>query len=389
MVESIVDHQGKGVNGEFLIRWKAGDQTWAPYREVAHLMAMGRYCELMGVEDPRDLPAKRSTERQGGGKVSSSGIRVLVGRYKGSQDGGLLSFSSPMTHTQSHESLLACASYAQRWRDHSTGIGPPPTGPPPPGFDDYVHLMSLGRTTNQSFDMPTPPPARHNSPAVPGTAVTMPSDTFNHLVDSQVRLAQLSSGRGSAETPRYSNNQVTYRRGRGVFRGVYRNRGTRGRPIPGGLGNNRRSRPSNRLVEVPASSANVMPGGSRWGILGDASDPETISEAGSGVTFGSDTTLANLFGTNVVVSAGGVEAPALGSNGCFPFLGNADDPGPGVSGLANTSVDQWVGGQDTAMEEVGPVASGSGSATARDVDDAAGDGPAAEEGLGAPGNPGI
>ena len=51
IIESIVDYQGKGINSEFQIQWKAGDRTWAPYREVAHLMAMEHYCELtLGAE---------------------------------------------------------------------------------------------------------------------------------------------------------------------------------------------------------------------------------------------------------------------------------------------------------------------------------------------------
>lgn len=57
MVESITAHHGKGTRSEFQIKWNAGDRTWAPYREVAHLIAMDRYCELMGADDPNDLPA--------------------------------------------------------------------------------------------------------------------------------------------------------------------------------------------------------------------------------------------------------------------------------------------------------------------------------------------
>ena len=58
IIEAIVDHHRKGINSDFQILWKAGDKSWAPYRKVAHLMAMERYCELMGTEGPYDLPAK-------------------------------------------------------------------------------------------------------------------------------------------------------------------------------------------------------------------------------------------------------------------------------------------------------------------------------------------
>lgn len=341
VVESVVDYQGKGINSEFLIQWKAGDRTWAPYREVAHLMAMERYCELMGVEDPRDLPAKRSTEH-GGDTVLSSGVRVLVGGFKSGRGGGLSSFTPPMTHTQSHDGLMACASYAQRWRDHSIGIGQPPTGSPPPGFDDYMRLVSGGRAADQSYGSPAQPPIPYQPPVAPNTAVSMPPDAFNHLVDSQVRIMEIATGRRSASPLRGQDYRPGYRRGRGRFRGVFRNRGTRGRPIPGGLGNNQRSRPSNRLVGVPVSSAHVVPEGSGWGILREASDPGAVSEAGSGVTFGSDS-LASLFRNNVVVSADSVGTPTLG-----------------VPGLADPLVDRWVRSQDAVMGEVEPAASGGG-----------------------------
>jgi len=56
IVDSILTHHGKGKGSEFQILWKAGDKTWASYREVAHLNALDRYCELMGVEDAAELP---------------------------------------------------------------------------------------------------------------------------------------------------------------------------------------------------------------------------------------------------------------------------------------------------------------------------------------------
>jgi hypothetical protein len=56
IVDSITTHNGKGVNSEFLIQWKAGDKTWVSYKEVAHLIALERYCELMGVSHPSELP---------------------------------------------------------------------------------------------------------------------------------------------------------------------------------------------------------------------------------------------------------------------------------------------------------------------------------------------
>ena len=55
IVDRIVTHHRKGQGSEFLIQWKAGDRTWATYREVAHLNALDWYCELMGVKDAAGL----------------------------------------------------------------------------------------------------------------------------------------------------------------------------------------------------------------------------------------------------------------------------------------------------------------------------------------------
>ncbi|KAF9641902.1 hypothetical protein BDM02DRAFT_3074218, partial [Thelephora ganbajun] len=56
IVDWIVTHHGKGLGSDsFQILWKAGDKSWAPYREVAHLNALDQYCELMGVKDVSQL----------------------------------------------------------------------------------------------------------------------------------------------------------------------------------------------------------------------------------------------------------------------------------------------------------------------------------------------
>ena len=55
IVDRITTHHGKEMGSEFQIQWKAGDRTWASYREVAHLNALDRYCELMGVRDASEL----------------------------------------------------------------------------------------------------------------------------------------------------------------------------------------------------------------------------------------------------------------------------------------------------------------------------------------------
>ena len=58
IVDRIVTHHGRGMGSEFQILWKVGDTTWASYREVAHLNALDRYCELMGVRNAAEPPSK-------------------------------------------------------------------------------------------------------------------------------------------------------------------------------------------------------------------------------------------------------------------------------------------------------------------------------------------
>jgi hypothetical protein len=74
VVEAIINHQGKGINSEFEIQWKTGDRTWAPYREVAHLIALERYCELMGVSEPGGLPAKRCNDEIKSAEIRASSV---------------------------------------------------------------------------------------------------------------------------------------------------------------------------------------------------------------------------------------------------------------------------------------------------------------------------
>ena len=51
IIDRIVTYHGRGMGSEFQILWKAGDMTWASYREVAHLNALDRYCKLMGIRN--------------------------------------------------------------------------------------------------------------------------------------------------------------------------------------------------------------------------------------------------------------------------------------------------------------------------------------------------
>lgn len=95
IVGAIINHQGKGISSDFLIEWKAGDCTWAPYWEVAHLMAMERYCELMGTKDPSDLPAKQKSSGHETGAILLSSMGVSDELYKGNMEPRKFIISSP------------------------------------------------------------------------------------------------------------------------------------------------------------------------------------------------------------------------------------------------------------------------------------------------------
>ena len=120
VVEAITDHQGTGINSEFQITWKAGDQTWAPYREVAHLMAMDRYCELMGVEGPGDLPAKRDGKGIEAHGIITCSMRVAIEGYKGGNGLGER-FENPnmprgLSHSRSGGSLARLRDEIRAWK---------------------------------------------------------------------------------------------------------------------------------------------------------------------------------------------------------------------------------------------------------------------------------
>ncbi|KAL1940906.1 hypothetical protein VTO73DRAFT_7542 [Trametes versicolor] len=60
LVEDIAGHQWKGRNVEFLVHWSTGEHTWEPLAHCDELKALDDYLALMGVDDWRHLPRKRS-----------------------------------------------------------------------------------------------------------------------------------------------------------------------------------------------------------------------------------------------------------------------------------------------------------------------------------------
>ena len=110
IVESIVSHHGKGTSSKFEVQWKAGDRTWVPYCEVAHPIALDRYCELMGAEGPQNLPASYP-KREEMNDVVVGVIRVVPGGYKTEVSGERDTHLPLMTRTISSKEWSDCALY--------------------------------------------------------------------------------------------------------------------------------------------------------------------------------------------------------------------------------------------------------------------------------------
>ena len=254
IVDAITDHHGRGIRSEFEIQWKAGDQTWAPYREVAHLItmdrevahliamdrevahliAMDRYCDLMGVEEPHDLPARYP------GTTSVAKISLCVtgvGEVRGikwtARDGA---YPSAMTPQLTQAEWAECNAYTHQLDEYLNGGSTPP-GHPPARYLDYKRMVehSYPHRSVATFDVP-----RTLAPREP---VSMPTEALSSIIDAQVKMVGLVLGRNDNRNQQPDSGQpnqvVRYRRqyydrgrrygGRGSARGHY-SRSRPGRP---------------------------------------------------------------------------------------------------------------------------------------------------------------
>ena len=143
---------------------------------------------VMGVGDPRDLPSKWASTDVGKGKVLISHVRVLGTGYKSGWLNEGRDAYPPTSQMLLHEAFIACTTYAQEWWEHTLGLHPPPAGPLPPGYDEYLCLSS-GGIPSVHHSQPTHqyiPPA----PA-PTNLISMPPEAFNHLINSQVHMMEI------------------------------------------------------------------------------------------------------------------------------------------------------------------------------------------------------
>ena len=251
-VDAIVAHHGKGMNSEFQILWKAGDKTWAPYREIAHLIALDRYCELMGVENPHDLPASY-TKRDYAENISVSATRVLGGSYKGESLGREGPYLSPMSHPFSDEEWADCVEYALRHACYCHE-GRTHPGATPPHYPEYRRMVEGGYSSYPSnpYSAYYNPPVGQRPANAPGQ-ISMPPEVLSSFFNAQYRVVELMIGRdGRCTVPAgpcpislardfrrpKPTRHARYPRGRenghGRGRGAGRGRFGRGRPFQNG-----------------------------------------------------------------------------------------------------------------------------------------------------------
>ncbi|KIY48909.1 hypothetical protein FISHEDRAFT_12867, partial [Fistulina hepatica ATCC 64428] len=55
-IESVIGHAGKGDETLVRVRWKSGDESWMPAREILESNIFQQYLEAIGIEETKDLP---------------------------------------------------------------------------------------------------------------------------------------------------------------------------------------------------------------------------------------------------------------------------------------------------------------------------------------------
>ena len=154
IVDLIVLHHRRGVSSKFEIQWKAGDRTWVPYHKVAHLIALDRYCELMGVRGPQHLPA--SYPKKGEMSDALVGvIRVVSGGYKTKRSGKGGTHFPSMTQMISTEEWLDCVLYKRQINLYCCGTGRHPGSACSQGVS-VIQAITLLTSTSWTHTHPVP-----------------------------------------------------------------------------------------------------------------------------------------------------------------------------------------------------------------------------------------
>ena len=334
IVDRIITHHGKGLGSEFQILWKAGDRTWASYREVAHLNALDRYCELMGVKNASELQSNYVNMDSEGedGEEEIIAVKACAIRDEDKRDEGWTGRSSNLSHLYSLSSSTstdtidmdglttaefeACSLYEIYLRAVERGMRAPGQMAQPTRWQDYLDQMH-GYERNQPWmannraaypPMPMYPQypsypqyPQYQPPPITSNAVSMPSQTLDTIINAIGRRpVDPLAPRPPRVITRYVDRRAPNNNNNNRGRGGYRGRG-------GGIGPNRRSRRSDRDEEPGPVSRTWDP---RRPIVSARSTPEVpaIISAESTISDQVDLAFLNEFANTDLTSNAGEDS---------------------------------------------------------------------------------
>ena len=188
IVDRIVTHHGKGMGSEFQILWKAGDMTWASYREVAHLNALDRYCELMGVRDASELPPNYISMDSEDEEDNKANIIMnactIEGTYKTKSKTTIESidhstnalYSNMIYSSLSPNEVRDCLEHERHLSAARLGVGAPPRDPPPKWEEFQSEQAALTPRNQTSY------PQYQRPQSFATDNVSMPADTLEAII---------------------------------------------------------------------------------------------------------------------------------------------------------------------------------------------------------------
>ena len=263
---------------DFQILWKAGDRTWANYREVAHLNMLDQYCELMGVKNAAELPPNYVNEDSESEDeeniitlVNSCEVREenIRNEERGNRLPIPLLFSTNSTNSTSYlamegftaEEIQQCSSYELGLRASANGVRHQFWTVQLPRWEEYLDLI-YSRDRHQApvhaiYPPPPPYPTHHTypphhsyphyasyqpipAPSTQSNTISMPSEALETIIRAIRRPSEPVHPRVVTCVVRHPTPMYNYQ-GRGTYRGRGSYRGRGRRPSP-----NHRGRRSDR-----------------------------------------------------------------------------------------------------------------------------------------------
>jgi len=281
IVDRIVTHHGKGLGSEFQIQWKAGDRTWSSYREVAHLNALDRYCELMGVKNASELPSKRMSDEPESEGENIIRVHACALSDKDKSEGRVAmnnstrstlfsQFSSTLTTIDmdsfTNDEMRECTEFDLYTRAAADGIPPKANLIQPARWAEYLQVFgknTSNRIRNYGPRIPINPVPTHQPIYQPhANTVSMPAGALESIIRAIGRASapqpkpQVVTKYIHRPLPKYNNNHHSHNNNNHRGRGGYNGRG-KGKGRGGGHQSNRRGPRSDR-TEDPRINRNQI-----------------------------------------------------------------------------------------------------------------------------------